>query len=255
MLYEKDADERGHLYFSRYDDEKIGYTPMPHYHSSIEIFVVTDGEYFINVNGVERILRAGEIAYIDSFTPHTSGSTEWHTGSTVYVIVASGDYLGGIEWLTRESLCEFTERRDGFDKIKALLELAYSMQDEMNEDIRTGFVRLLFGMLYGYCDKHVKSRGKTTEIAVEIMKYIAKNYKEDITLDTLSAEFGYERTYLSRIVNQSLNMNLREYLNRIRISEFKRMRSTNPHLTLFEAAKACGFQSENTFYRAYKKYN
>ena len=76
MLYEKVADERKHFYFSKYENEKIGYYPFPHFHSSIEVFIVTSGEYFINVNGDERILRAGDIAFIDSFTPHTSGSTE-----------------------------------------------------------------------------------------------------------------------------------------------------------------------------------
>ncbi|MBO5906734.1 MAG: helix-turn-helix domain-containing protein [Clostridia bacterium] len=254
MLYEKDADQKGHLYFSKYEDEKTSYTPLPHYHSSIEIFIVTSGEYFININGEERILKAGEVAFIDSFTPHTSGSSEWTRGSSVYVIVASGDYLVGIDWLGKESLSEFTERRDGFEKIEALLELAYGMRGAMNDDMKAGFVRLLFGMLYEYSDRRLSTRGKTTEMAVEIMKYIAESYKEQITLDTLSAHFGYERTYLSRIVNQSLNMNLREYLNRIRIYELKRVRSENPTLPLFEAARACGFKSENTFYRALKKY-
>ncbi len=254
MLYEKDADIKKHFYFSKYENEKIGYCPLPHFHSSIEIFIVTSGEYFININGEERVLRAGEIAFIDGFTPHTSGSTDWVEGSCVYVIVASTDYLVGIDWLSRETLAQFTERRAGFDKIEAQMKLAYELRDSMNDDMRAGFARLLFGILYEYCDRHIKTRVKTTEITVEIMKYIAKNYKDEITLDTLSREFGYERTYLSRIVNQALNMNLREYLNRIRISEFKRIRNENPTLPMFEVGKECGFRSENTFYRAYKKY-
>jgi AraC-like DNA-binding protein len=49
-------------------------------------------------------------------------------------------------------------------------------------------------------------------------------------------------------------MNLREYLNRYRIEKISRMRRQNPRLSLLEIAEMCGFESPNTFYRAYNKY-
>ena len=86
------------------------------------------------------------------------------------------------------------------------------------------------------------------------MKYISEHFKEDITLQSLSSAMGYEATYLSRMFNSFFKMNLREYINRYRISEvIKRQRSENT--PLYKIAEECGYKSENTFYRAYSKYS
>ena len=253
MLYEKKADERRHFILRKHDHD-TPYQPMPHYHSSIEIFVITKGRYQVLIDGDRRILEAGDVAFVDRFTPHTSGSVDGEEDFCAYVVVASSDYLSGFEWLERYTLPPFTKMREGFMRIVQLIELGYAEVDLMDEDMQMGFVTMLLGMLRGYCEPVPRGRGKSPLVAMEIMKYIGENFASRVTLDSLAEHFGYERTYLSRLINQSFGMNLREYLNRVRISAVLKTKQTSPDIPVYKIASACGFESENTYYRAIKKY-
>ena len=70
-FYEKAADESGHLYFARYDISDGDNRPyFPHFHDSLEFILVREGTYLVHVGAQERLLHAGEIAFVDSFVPH-----------------------------------------------------------------------------------------------------------------------------------------------------------------------------------------
>lgn len=253
MYYQKQADEKSHLYFARYADGHYDtYSPLPHFHKSIELYVVTKGQYDINVGGDRRRIVAGEIAFVDRFVPHSSGKIEG-VEAEVFVLVASADYFEGTPFLQKHTLPPFTPKKEGFDRIADFVRWAYTA-GKMNEDATRGFVTLLLGLLRDYCGEIPRTGERHTRMLADVMSYIGEHYEEEITLATLSARFGYEPSYLSRLFNQTLGMNLREYLNRIRISAVKRMREQNPYLPMSLALYACGFRNENTFYRAYKRY-
>ena len=255
MLYEKAADKEGHLLFDRYTkDNAYVYNPMPHFHNSVELFFVADGEFTIYIGGEKRILSSGDSAFIDRLTPHTMGTTNIFDTLEVYVVVASERYLDGVRWLEKETLQPFTKKKAGFDKILSFLRWAYDFRDDMNEEMRRGFVTLLLGLAKEYCTSHARHTEKSNSLIADVMSYIGDSYTENITLDGLAKRFGYEKTYLSRTFNSILGMNLREYINRVRINAVKKRKKKNPDEPLYRIAEDCGFENLTTFYRAYKKY-
>lgn len=255
MYYEKDADKEGYLKFSkRTPSGRRSRIVMPHFHNSCEMYVCVKGKYYVYINGERHILNEGEIAFVDRLTPHAAGSVINDTPSEVYFIIASSFYLNGIKWLEDRTLPSFTEKREGFDKIANIVRLATECEDEMNEDMRRGYITLLFGMLKNYCGTTPRVASKNSELIVEVMSYINEHITEEITLDGLARHFGYEKTYFSRVFNKFLGINLREYLNRYRIGETIRMRQEDPTAPILKIAEACGFDSPNTYYRALKKY-
>ncbi|MBQ8879514.1 MAG: helix-turn-helix domain-containing protein [Clostridia bacterium] len=253
MLYEKKADEKRHFLFDKYTTYHP-YVPLPHYHSSIEIFILEKGEYWVTVEGERRKLAEGDIAFIDRFTPHTSGSVDGSGELSLYVLVAGSEYFDNVRWLDRQTLATYTERREGFEDILALTSLAHSIRERLDDEARCGFIRMLLGLLHGYADIRDKSRERGNHAVIEIMKYVSASYSEKITLESLSDKFGYEKTYLSKMINRAFGMNLREYLNRVRVSAAKLERQKNPNKAIYKIAEECGFESENTFYRALKRY-
>lgn len=255
MIYEKKADEDGHLLFQRYDNECINvYTPIPHFHGSVELYVCTSGRYTVYVNGMTYTMEAGDIAFVDRFMPHTSGTLDGDEIGCVYVVVASSYYLDGIKWLTDQTLTPFTKKRAGAEKIEELVVWAYEIQNAMNEDMRCGFVTLLLGMMRDYCGAIARVGEKNTKLLINVIRYIDEHYTEKITVASLAKNFGYEKTYLSRLFNKFLGMNLREYLNRRRVAALQKLRRSDPTLPIWKAAEACGFDSPNTYYRAIEKY-
>ncbi len=253
MVYEKKADEKKYFMFDRYTTYHP-YSPLPHYHSSIEIFIVEKGEYWVTVSGERRRMGAGDIAFIDRFTPHTSGSVDRGGELSLYVLVVGEEYFDNARWLDKHTVAAFTERRKGFEDILALTKLAYSMSDKMDDDTKGGFFNMLLGLLRCYASIQDKSRERGNHVAIEIMKYVSASYRDRITLEGLSEKFGYEKTYLSKMINAAFGMNLREYLNRVRISAVMAERQNNPDKAIYRIAEECGFESENTYYRALKRY-
>lgn len=254
MYYEKQADDAKHLLFVRYDKNyHFAYPSLPHFHNSVELYVVARGTHDINIGGERRRVREGEIAFVDRFTPHASGWQGEDEETVVYVVVASVDFFEGVSWLEKHTLPAFTEKHEGFERILDFVTLAHNAGD-LNEDARRGFVTMLLGLLKDYCGTVPRTGDKHTRVLMEVMRYINEHFCEAISLASLSERFGYEKTYFSRLFNRTMNMNLREYLNRTRIFAVSRMRAENPQLPLCKLYPACGFENENTFYRAYRKY-
>lgn len=52
-----------------------------------------------------------------------------------------------------------------------------------------------------------------------IIEYIESNLKEDITLDSVTNEFHYSKTHISRMFNRVVGISLTEYINRRRLSK------------------------------------
>lgn len=257
MIYEKQADKEGHLYFHLYTPDKIArksYNPTPHFHNSVELVFVRRGSVLVHINGERLTLSEGDIAFVDRLSPHTGSYKDCGGDAEVYAIVASSAYLTEIGWLASEALPTRTERRAGVDKIFELLDWAYPQYDGMNKEMKVGFITLLLGMVSEYTGRTARSSEKNNRLIVDIMIYLNEHFRENISQGDLALRFGYEKTYLSRTFNRLMGMNLREYLNRIRIDAVMKERLKDPDAPIYKIAAECGFENLNTFYRAYNKY-
>ena len=255
MFYEQAADREGYLAFSRRTPTGASeFDPAPHFHNSIEFYICESGEYCVRVGGEEIILHAGEIIFVDRYTPHNAKSVCTDTPTVVYCVIASAAYLSGIQWLTDSTLPVLTEKKEGIESIIELVSMAYGQSDRMDSDMKRGFVGFLLGMMKNHCGTVPRVTEKGTQMMVEVMRYIDEHLSEDITLEGLSKRYGYEKTYFSRVFNRLLGMSLREYLNRRRITAALRMAQKNPELPAYKIFESCGFCSANTYYRALKRY-
>lgn len=255
MWYEKQADKKSHFIFGKYTENKCPkYPSLPHFHSSIEMYLVTRGEYDVYVNGERRRLCAGDMCYVDSFSAHCSGSVENCRDFEVYVLVVSTDYYSPTEQMSEGVLPPFFRTERGYGNIRELVEWGYSLRESMSERMREAFVALLIETMQSYVATVARSGEGGKELTAKLMQYVCDHSAEEISLDMLADKFGYERTYISRVLNRTLGMNIREYLNRLRISNVKHKRESAPEIPLYIIAQECGFKSENTFYRALKKY-
>ena len=256
MKYEKEADYIGYFRFFKYTaDSHPIYNPIPHFHNSTEILIVVKGEYTVYTNGKKRVLKAGSVNYVESMRPHSSGIETESDDLLVYVMVVSDAYLSQVSELDKRSFPEFLENAEGFADILDLVEWNFQRQDWMNDEMRIGFVTSLFGLFKKHFPFLEREEERSGALLLNIMKSVAENYREDITLESLAKEMRYEATYLSRMFNRFFGMNLREYLNRYRISEFLKLKAQNPEIPTCRLSREVGFVSDNTFYRAYNKYS
>ena len=258
MLYEKDADRGGHLNFMLYDSsraERNRLAPIPHFHNSIELCIVKKGSVSVFINGEWNILNEGDVAFIDKLVPHTGGYlSAAESEVSYYIVVASAAYLSGNSWLESEALPLLTHKKEGFSELTLLLDWGYEKLKHSGKEMKLGFITLLLAYLYEYCGHVPRRAEKNNKLIVELMIYLNEHFRENISLESLAHKFGYEKTYLSRTFNKFMGMNLREYLNRLRIDAVTKARAENPTVPIYKIAEECGFENQNTFYRALNKY-
>lgn len=71
----------------------------------------------------------------------------------------------------------------------------------------------------------------------------------------LSEMLGVPQKHLSLVINQHFKMSFRDFINEYRVTEVKSMlnREDVKHMSILGIALECGFNSEATFYRIFKK--
>ena len=259
-FYEKEADENRYLYldkvfvngFSKEEFIQETFITAAHFHNSIEIVLVIKGKIRIHINGTESLLFEGDCAFVDRFDIHYY---EFCENSEYFVFLISEKYLNEINGFDKKRLSSFLPKSENYDNIRMIFECMFSFWADANETFRIGAVNIILGILSKeYQQKERKIKGEV-KILVETLMYINEHFKENITLSFLCEQFGYSKNYFSVCFNKFVGMNLREYINRRRIDEFEKWKEQNPEVPTYKLAEKCGFDSINTFYRAYNKYS
>ncbi|MFN3379353.1 MAG: helix-turn-helix domain-containing protein, partial [Runella zeae] len=109
--------------------------------------------------------------------------------------------------------------------------------------------------------KYAKS-GLNEESAQELHKRLSalmeqqKTFKEpELTLVDLASQLDIHPNYLSQIINDIEGVHFYDYINNLRIAEFKKMAilPENQRFTILALAYECGFNSKSSFNRCFKK--
>jgi len=109
--------------------------------------------------------------------------------------------------------------------------------------------------------KYAKS-GLNEETALEIHEKLnqvmidEKLFKEsELTLDELSKALDVQPNYISQVINEREGVNFYDYVNKLRVEEFKKISvlPENQNFTLISLAYECGFNSKSAFNRIFKK--
>ena len=90
-------------------------------------------------------------------------------------------------------------------------------------------------------------------LIASVCDYIGQHYAENISLTTVAEHVGYSSKYMSRLFKESMNWNLSDYINYVRIEKAKELlRTTNEPID--EIQELVGIPSRTTFLRVFKKF-
>ncbi len=96
--------------------------------------------------------------------------------------------------------------------------------------------------------------GRTTKSTMErVVQYICSNYNRELRLEQLATIFGYNSAYLGKVFHQYAGENFNNYLDRIRITEAKRLLALDEY-KVYEVAEMVGYTNINYFHNKFKKY-
>jgi two-component system response regulator YesN len=115
----------------------------------------------------------------------------------------------------------------------------------------------LFDIISAMTDILVKisdsNYGNTTRSNIEkVVDYINHNFQKELRLEYLAQIFGYNSAYLGKVFTRHTGENFNNYLDRIRITEAKRLLEADKY-KVYEVAEMVGFSNINYFHNKFKK--
>ena len=218
-----------------------------HFHKNYEIIYVIEGEVLCTVNNKTKILKDGEFAFCLSNEVHSIKSKD---KVKVWIGVFSEDFIHEFKKYQKgKTGVDFSFRcEEGITK--------YLLDNLIKRELSDVFT--IKSCLYAVCSEYLRqiplleSNGKKAELMSQIVDYVEKNYKKNISLSELAEDLGYEYCYFSRTFNRLFSMTFNDYLNIYRFNEACAM-LTKTDMPITEISYESGFQSIRSFNNIFKK--
>ena len=246
--YELRAERKGYCYFLRREPME---TPA-HFHSSIELLFVEAGEIPITIDGEMHVLKGGQGAFCDSFSVHRFEESQ---DSVSYTLLGKREYFERAIALLGDKVPTKIFRFDNFDLLHQLYALYHQKTENDLDRYVTfeGIVNILFAEIVHKNTLQARKADRKNTLVCDVLQFAEENPQADLSLLTIAKRFGYSHEYLSRVLHKYLMENWNAYVNRLRVRLADAHLKTHPEQSVLEVAYAYGFESPNTFYRAYKK--
>lgn len=242
--YEAIVDMPDYCYFMRVPNEYC----TVHFHRSLEVLCVISGNHYVCINGNSRLLEAGDIAVVKPFETHYYCHRD---NSEIYVFVVEDTYLRDFFELYRNRHFEsFLCDKEYNQRVLALFDRWHESKEEGGVLLNKGYVNLILDALSKHYPLVNFRSDRSSHLIIEVLKYLAENYAEDITLDDIAARFSYSKYHFSMIFNRYVGVNLKSYLNSLRLSKVRECLQQDSNANLLDVVLKCGFNSLRTYYRA-----
>ena len=199
-----------------------------------ELIYVVDGEVHIREGNSSYDLGEGDMILLCPGAEH--GGTRYSLGHTSFFWLHF--YCDDIAFFAvpKVSAPDRTEAERTFKQILHLQE-----KDRTLAELTV--CMFLFTMF--------RRREQRDRFAYEIAEYIRVNGRKKLSVKDLSAFFGYNGDYLSRIYKREFGKDLKTGINEQRVNYIKSV-LINSDLRVFEIAAECGFEDVNAFFKFFK---
>ena len=246
-VYEFQHDKADRVRFFRSQNAN---TP-PHFHRCIEILYITEGYVDCEVNGSHFLCGKDEIVFVHKCGVHALQPAPAYTD---YVLIIGPRYSNDFAGIFRtKTLPTHLTDKEYNRKLLPCMSALHELKETDSELIKKGYTDVIIGHLLSHYEKVSVPLMPKIETVVNVLNYIDDHYRDPITLDSISSEFGYNKYYFSRLFNSYVGETLNGYINMIRIRNMmdEAGRTENPNVS--ELVFSNGFDSMTTFYRSFSK--
>lgn len=235
-----------------------------HWHNEYEMIGILKGTINIRVSSESIILNEGDIFLVNSRVIHAIRCIE-DENNLCMILQMSPELFTSEEnensdirfYLDSTQKDEEPER--GFAYFyRNLAQLVY---ESLKEDGHSPFriraqVCAMIADLFDYVIYDVRFRDSVSqnqqELAVSVIEYMEKYLEEDSIVDMACRQFGLSRKSLDRVLKTMTGVTGKEILENLRVERAKSLlKNTDKNMNYI--LDSCGFGSEKTFYRVFRR--
>lgn len=218
-----------------------------HFHSQIELYFVDEGEMEVTVGDLSKKLCAGEMSVALSFVPHGYFTPKASSsGALIIPTKFCEEFIN--ETKDKRAVNPFITDKSTVEKIRIYArELT---KEGINKIKRDGYIYIILGIVMDALCFEKTKEPLDSALSSRILFYINENYSSELSLDTLSAHFGYSRSYISRYFKARFNVTFNKYLRLIRLKKAIMLMKEEKNSITYCALES-GFTSMRSFYRIF----
>ncbi|MEG1131283.1 MAG: helix-turn-helix domain-containing protein [Romboutsia sp.] len=237
-------------------------TVQSHWHESIEILLVANGEVELLIDGNIYGLKENDLIIINSKEIHSIKSNS-KDNIVIAVQIDLSRFLDLYENIDKINFkCKSFEHKEDDERFllirRILAEIAYNYIKE-NNGYYIKINSLLYELVYILVNrfkqsteiKNEKKNYKHLERLNRVISYIQKNYKSDITLSHISSIEYLSPQYFSKFFEKHMGVNFLTYLNSIRL-EYAVKDLINTDYNITDIALNNGFPNIKSFTTIFK---
>lgn len=232
------------------------YEREKHWHRSVEIFAVCEGELSFGMDEKVYPLTAGKFIIVNSNEVHSVQSPKPNRTIVLQIPLRLFE-----DYFTGEQFIWFTHNPGERDeKLMELLRTMYEAYGKKERGYEMRVKGLFYLAMHLLVSEYQKTditeaqlrRNKNLNRLSSITAYMKDNYTSDLTLENVAGIFGYSPTYLSRMFQKYAGINFKSYLCDIRL-RYAYQDLKNGGDTLSDIALKHGFPNSKALARAFRK--
>ncbi|MBE6602122.1 MAG: helix-turn-helix domain-containing protein [Ruminococcaceae bacterium] len=219
----------------------------PHFHSNLEIYLILSGEIEVLVNDQKKILGVGEFSVALSYDTH--GYRTPKEAEAIFLSIPTSFCEEFLSLLSTRCLpSPYLNDPKTYETVQGAME---ALLRENNEISRRGLLYVILGAVFDQMTPNTDGVSLANHsFSAEILIYISRHFKEDLSLSQVAKEFGYHPSYLSRYFRKTVGIPFVRYLTMLRLREAVLLLRTE-NQTVTSCAMESGFGSMRSFYRAF----
>lgn len=248
------------------------YSPVYiHEHEFFELLCIYEGTAQTEIQGISRVLTAGDICLIPPNTKHSVSIFD--DSIAINILIRSSTFQSGFFQLltqysaltqffthvlyqkTEGNFLIFHTKNDNIviESLEGLF-IEYLSQDKYSDTILYSMLITFLGQLLRYHENHIESilTSKTTGGSMsEILNYLNSNYRT-ATLKETAAHFGYSVSHFSTIIKEGTGCTFLQIIQSIKLNQAcLALRKTD--LPIPAICQMAGYETPEHFMRLFKK--
>ena len=222
----------------------------PHLHSGMEIVYVTTGTLTLGVGCELYHMDQGDLAIVFPNMIHHyqifgEGKKE------AFYIVPQMSLTGGFADDLQKYAPKIPVIRKEYvhPEIRDVIYKLYN-KSECNQILEQAYIQVILARSMPLFELTPRENFESDDIVYRVVCYIAKNYREDISLDVMARELGISKYVLSRVFSATFHTNFNQYLNEQRLNYAVSL-FEHTDMSITDVCLEAGFQSQRTFNRVF----
>ncbi|MBR2046523.1 MAG: AraC family transcriptional regulator [Agathobacter sp.] len=224
----------------------------PHIHEVIEMVYITKGTLELGVGQELYHMEKGDFAVVFPNMIHHYQVFDTGENKALYILVSPRLISNYMDELQKSCpkipiISKAYLHRDIVKAVKSLVDV-----EKNNTRLIQAYVQMIFAHVFSEVEMIEKETVGSEDLVYKSVEYVAKNFREKISLEQMAHDLGVSKYVLSRLFSKTFHCNFTGYVNGIRLDYAASMLdSTNKPITTI--CYDSGFDSQRTFNRVFKE--